>query len=1496
MRHLWKTVTMLFFVLGLYLPSLFAQTDCNTPTPYTQDFEGVADYSLPDCWSQVNPFEGGYPAVESYQPHEGSKALRFRTYQMPQLAVMPTFTQPLNTLQISFWTRRENTLSGTFSVGYVTDINNAGSFVPVWSRTATQMSNNNYQFFTVSFEDVAVDPSLNYHIAFRYEASSAFVFWYVDDITVSAVPLCNPPFNLTASAVTSTTATLSWNGNADNYLIYYKSTLDTLWNEIFYVSLDSAGYLLEGLSPVTTYQWYVVAECEDMYVQSATTATFTTECGVYPVPYAESFNSTNNLPPCWNRFTGSAANAFAGTNPTATTGGWNFYTTAVFGQYHPRLNIYGSSIRRWIVTPAIDLSSTAAPSLTFKLAYTLNNSTTAITPGNQPTHRFMVLVSTDMGLTWSESNATVWSNDGNGDFVLDSVPATGLTVTLPLSNYIGDTIMIAFYGEANGGGGDNDLHIDDIEVEETSSCPKPISLDVLSTTNQTVTLDWTETGEATSWNILYGPTGLPMDHTDMTTLSADSHPYTVTDLTFGTVYDFYVQADCSVEQSGWTSPVSVCPGFVNMRVNGSDTLITCEAMVYDNGGPNGNYSNSCNSTLVIYPNMVGSSISVQGQASTEQGFDTLWVYDGVGIENTVLGVFTGLNQTVPLIVSSSGPLTLRFKSDMVNVSTGFALEVNCVTCFPPAGLTVSEITDNAAVLSWDNSENVTSWIVEYKAAEDTEWYQETVTDTMFTLSSLTEGTYYDIHVSADCNSEYSSPSILTFATGLNPTLLPYTTGFEENDERVWKLNNGDCDNRWMIGGVNNNGKLFITNNGTTAGYATDNASSTVSAEKVFAVGTGESFEISFDVQVGGESNYDYLKVFFAPETSEFPAENNFPAYAMVSYDTFAIDFSAYTDPTVSPYILRLTQGNTIHVEVTMPNPNPTPTDSSLAKLVFVWRNDNTDGTQPAAVIDNIIVDVVTCAQPDNFTISNVSVNSAEIMWSSSSTLSLWNVQYRETGTETWNTVSVSDTVCTLTGLTPGTSYEVRVQADCGSSQSLWVTGNFTTDCEIVTTFPYTQGFETTNQMPECWRQERVTGSVDWTTHSGDNTSTTSAHSGMLNAFLFHNSYDTAVTRLISPVFDLSGIAEPYVSFWVLQQPWTNDQDLLTVYYRTGADSDWQLLIDHASAIEEWFQDSIVLPVSYSFCQFAFEGRVNYGHGIALDDFTIGEVVVTLADPTVVTTAASNLAATSARLNGMVINPDNVAITAMGFEWKATQGGTYQPVAGTLSGNNLTADLNDLTANTEYTFRAFITFNGNTDYGDEMTFTTIPGGVEPNPCDVPTSLHATDIQNESITIAWDANAGVAGWNIRYRAANAIPWTTATSATNSLTVTPLIGHTDYEFQVQADCGDGNLSDWSGSVIVQTSNVGLENWLESNLTLFPNPTKEVVNVQWTMDNVQFGNVELQLVDAYGRLLDVVGANNYSPLQTAQINLSRYATGIYFVKAVVDGKTVAVRKVVRN
>ena len=49
----------------------------------------------------------------------------------------------------------------------------------------------------------------------------------------------------------------------------------------------------------------------------------------------------------------------------------------------------------------------------------------------------------------------------------------------------------------------------------------------------------------------------------------------------------------------------------------------------------------------------------------------------------------------------------------------------------------------------------------------------------------------------------------------------------------------------------------------------------------------------------------------------------------------------------------------------------------------------------------------------------------------------------------------------LTGLTDNTTYDVYVQADCGSGdESEWVgPTSFTTLCGLLTTFPYTQDFE-----------------------------------------------------------------------------------------------------------------------------------------------------------------------------------------------------------------------------------------------------------------------------------------------------------------------------------------------------------------------------------------------------------------------------------------------------
>ena len=63
--------------------------------------------------------------------------------------------------------------------------------------------------------------------------------------------------------------------------------------------------------------------------------------------------------------------------------------------------------------------------------------------------------------------------------------------------------------------------------------------------------------------------------------------------------------------------------------------------------------------------------------------------------------------------------------------------------------------------------------------------------------------------------------------------------------------------------------------------------------------------------------------------------------------------------------------------------------------------------------------------------------------------------------------------------------------------------------------------------------------------------------------------------------------------------------------------------------------------------------------------------------------------------------------------------------------------------------------------------------------------------------------------------------------------------------------------------------------------------------MNNVQSGAGEIQVLDVYGRLLQTVETCHGASLQ---IDLSQYATGVYFVRVVNGGKVMAVRKVVKE
>ena len=82
-------------------------------------------------------------------------------------------------------------------------------------------------------------------------------------------------------------------------------------------------------------------------------------------------------------------------------------------------------------------------------------------------------------------------------------------------------------------------------------------------------------------------------------------------MTGGVIYDFYVRRDCgNGDVSPWSAiPVQASPYVVTMGTTGSSTITGCGFTVFDDGGIAGNYSNSCDYTLTIYPFPIIVSIS-----------------------------------------------------------------------------------------------------------------------------------------------------------------------------------------------------------------------------------------------------------------------------------------------------------------------------------------------------------------------------------------------------------------------------------------------------------------------------------------------------------------------------------------------------------------------------------------------------------------------------------------------------------------------------------------------------------------------------------------------------------------------------------------------------------------------------------------------------------------------------------------------------------------------
>ena len=139
-------------------------------------------------------------------------------------------------------------------------------------------------------------------------------------------------------------------------------------------------------------------------------------------------------------------------------------------------------------------------------------------------------------------------------------------------------------------------------------------------------------------------------------------------------------------------------------VNGDTLYITiCSQAVriYDDGGPNGSYSNNFDGWVMLYTDP-GATISLTGTQNTENSWDKLYVYDG-GSQ-----IFYGTGSVNVNASTTSGEMLIHFHTDGSVTRSGF--ELTATTSAPPAncsadisGFTVSNVTSTTAHFSWSSS-------------------------------------------------------------------------------------------------------------------------------------------------------------------------------------------------------------------------------------------------------------------------------------------------------------------------------------------------------------------------------------------------------------------------------------------------------------------------------------------------------------------------------------------------------------------------------------------------------------------------------------------------------------------------------------------------------------------------------------------------------------------------------------------------------------------------
>jgi len=219
-------------------------------------------------------------------------------------------------------------------------------------------------------------------------------------------------------------------------------------------------------------------------------------------------------------------------------------------------------------------------------------------------------------------------------------------------------------------------------------------------------------------------------------------------------------------------------------------------------------------------------------------------------------------------------------------------------------------------------------------------------------------------------------------------------------------------------------------------------------------------------------------------------------------------------------------------------------------------------------------------------------------------------------------------------------------------------------CETpISSFPYSEGFEDVLTL-ECWANEYVQISntweenVDWAVVEDNISGNVLPHGGSYMAMAYHDDYG-AITNLVTPSLDLTGLTTPYLRFYYTNETWGGDTDELTVLYKTAAAGEWiQLGASITDAHSTWQEFAIELPEASSEYYIAFQAATNYGYGFTIDDVWIGEAPSCFAPASLTATVEANQTSITIGWSAPTPAPDN------GYEYVLSTSNSSPEEAGT----------------------------------------------------------------------------------------------------------------------------------------------------------------------------------------------------------------------------------------